>query len=139
MKQELNTLGEVFIKTLKISLDQLTPESIDEILNSRDEPEFSSLWMQAYETVEEKEMDETLRDQIDEIRKEIFLFTFRTANSSDLPAYISEDFELISSYYVHQIQNQWVTDLLFTYLNHHIPGKEFIKTDKTMEALMLQV
>lgn len=139
MKQELNTLGEIFIKTLKISLDQLTPESIDEILNSRDEPEFSSLWMQAYETVEEKEMDETLRDQIDEIRKEIFLFTFRTANSSDLPAYISEDFELISSYYVHQIQNQWVTDLLFTYLNHHIPGKELIKTDKTMEALMLQV
>ena len=139
MKQELNTLGEIFIKALKITLDKITSESIDDILNNRDQPEFSSLWMQAYQAVEEKEMGEALRDHVDEIRKNIFLFTFRTANSSDLPAYISEDFELISSYYVHKIENQWVNNLFFTYLNHQIPHGELMKTDMTMKELIMSI
>ena len=136
MKQELNTLGEIFIKALKITLDKITSESIDDILNNRDQPDFSSLWMQAYQAVEEKEMEEALRDQVDEIRKDIFLFTFRTANSSDLPAYISEDFELIASYCIHEIENSWVTNLFFTYLNHQIPHGELMKTDKTIKELI---
>ncbi|KPE49372.1 hypothetical protein [Chryseobacterium indologenes] len=139
MKQELNTLGEVFIQSLKMTLDKTTPESIDEILNSRDQPEFSSLWMKAYQAVEEMEMEEALRDQVDEIRKEIFLFTFRTANSSDLPAYISEDFELIASYYIYKIENPWVNHLFFTYLNHQIPHGELMKTDKTLKELVMSV
>ncbi|MDR2236613.1 MAG: hypothetical protein LBE92_10845 [Chryseobacterium sp.] len=136
MKQEIHTLGEAFMQVLKTTLPSLAPENINEILTDRDQPEFSSLWMQAYQAVEEKEIDEALRDQTDEIRKNIFLFTFRTASSSDLPAYISEDFELISAYYIHRMENRWVTDLFFTYLNHQIPRGTLMNTDKTLEELI---
>jgi hypothetical protein len=66
-----------------------------------------------------------------------FCVHFKATGSSELPAYISDDFGLISSYYIHDIENSWVTHLLYTYLNHQIPQGELMKTDKTIKELIL--
>lgn len=129
-------LEAVFNQSLKTVLDHITSEKIDEILDSRDSAEFSDEWMKAYQMIEEMPFDEETEDKISDIRKEIFVSTFRSTGSSDLPAYISDDFGLICSYYIHQIENSWVTNLLFTYLHHQIPQGELMKTEKTMKELI---
>lgn len=129
-------LEAIFNQSLKTALDNTTPEKIDEILDNRDSAEFSAEWMKAYQVIEEKAFDEETEDQISGIRKEIFVSTFRSTGSSDLPAYISDDFGLICSYYIHQVENSWVTNLLFTYLHHQIPQGELMKTEKTMKELI---
>ncbi|MEF9476450.1 hypothetical protein ACR1PO_07800 [Chryseobacterium sp. RRHN12] len=136
MTEKINKLEAIFNDALKTALTGITPEKIDEILDNRDSAEFSDAWMKAYRTVEEKVTDEETEDRISDIRKEIFVSVFKTTGSSDLPAYISDDFGLICSYSVHQIENNWVTNLLFTYLHHQIPQGELMKTEKTMEELI---
>lgn len=136
MTEEINKLEAVFNQSLKTVFERITPEKIDEILDKRDSAEFSDEWMKAYQEIEEKSFDEETEDKISDIRKEIFISTFRTTGSSDLPAYISDDFGLICSYYMHQVENSWVTNLLFTYLHHQIPEGELLKTEKTIKELI---
>ncbi|WP_137905106.1 hypothetical protein [Chryseobacterium sp. 2VB] len=136
MTEEINKLEAVFNQSLKTVFERITPEKIDEILDNRDSAEFSDEWMKAYQAIEEKSLDEETEDKISDIRKEIFISTFRTTGSSDLPAYISDDFGLICSYHIHQIENSWVTNLLFTYLHHQIPDGELLKTEKTIKELI---
>jgi hypothetical protein len=136
MTEKISILEAIFNESLKAALHNMTSEKIDEVLDNRDSAEFSEAWMKTYQAIEEKSVDEETEDKISDIRKEIFISTFRTTGSSDLPAYISDDFGLICSYYIHQIENTWVTDLLFTYLNHQIPQGELMKADKTMKDLI---
>ncbi|MGV2452237.1 hypothetical protein [Chryseobacterium cucumeris] len=136
MTEEINKLEAVFNQSLKTVFERITPKKIDEILDKRDSTKFSDEWMKAYQEIEEKSFDEETEDKISDIRKEIFISTFRTTGSSDLPAYISDDFGLICSYYVHQVENSWVTNLLFTYLHHQIPDGELLKTEKTIKELI---
>ncbi|MBE4947575.1 hypothetical protein [Chryseobacterium culicis] len=136
MTEEINALELVFNKSLKTILDNITPEKIDKILDNRDSSEFSDRWMNAYQAIEEKSTDEETEDKISDIRKEIFVSTFRNTGSSDLPAYISDDFGLICSYFIHKIEDSWVTNLLFTYLNHQIPDGELMKSEKTLKELV---
>ncbi|WP_160136350.1 hypothetical protein [Chryseobacterium sp. c4a] len=136
MTEKLNTLETAFNYALKAALHHIDSEKIDKILDNRDSSEFSDAWMKAYQTVDGKEIDEETEDAITQFRKEIFISIFKATGSSELPAYISDDFGLISSYYIHDLENTWVTDLLFTYLNHQIPQGELMKTDKTLKELI---
>lgn len=136
MKEKINKLEAAFNESLKAALHNIDSEKIDEILDNRDSSTFSDAWMEAYQTVEGKETDEETQDMITHIRKEIFISIFKATGSSELPAYISDDFGLISSYYIHDMENNWVTRLLFTYLNHQIPQGELLKTDKTLKELI---
>ncbi|WP_288436442.1 hypothetical protein [uncultured Chryseobacterium sp.] len=136
MTEEINALELVFNKSLKTILDNITPEKIDKILDNRDSSEFSDRWMNAYQAIEEKSTDEETEDKVSDIRKEIFVSTFRNTGSSDLPAYISDDFGLICSYFIHNIEDSWVTNLLFTYLDHQIPDGELMKSEKTLKELV---
>ncbi|AZB23152.1 hypothetical protein [Chryseobacterium bernardetii] len=137
MIEKLKKLEAAFNTSLKAALDTIDPEKIDEILDNRDLPAFSDTWMEAYQAIEEKIVDEATEDAVTHIRKEIFISTFKATGSSELPAYISDDFGLISSYYIQGIENSWVTHLLYTYLNHQIPQGELMKTDKTIKELIL--
>ncbi|MCS4301708.1 hypothetical protein [Chryseobacterium sp. BIGb0232] len=136
MTDKIHKLEAAFNESLKAALQNIDAENIDEILDNRDIPEFSDAWMKAYHADEEKVTDEETEDAITHIRKEMFISVFKTTGSSELPAYISDDFGLISSCYIHEIENSWVTHLLFTYLNHQIPQGELMKTEKTLKELI---
>lgn len=136
MIEKLKKLEAAFNTSLEAALTNIDPENIDEILDNRDSSTFSEAWMEAYQAVDEKTVDEETEDAVTQIRKEIFVSIFKATDSSELPAYISDDFGLISSYFIHDIENSWVTNLLFTYLHHQIPQGELMKTDKTMKELI---
>lgn len=137
MKEKINKLEAAFNESLKTILHTIDSEKIDEILDNRDSSAFSDAWMKAYHAVEEKVADEETEDIITQIRKEIFVSIFKATGSSELAAYISDDFGLISSYDIHNIENNWVSNLLFTYLNHQIPQGDLLKTDKTIKELVV--
>lgn len=136
MIEKLKKLEAAFNTSLKAALNNIDPEKINEILDNRDSSTFSEAWMEAYQAVDEKTVDEETEDTVNQIRKEIFVSIFKATGSSELPAYISDDFGLISSYFIHDIENSWATNLFFTYLNHQIPQGELMKTDKTMKELI---
>ncbi|WP_336958251.1 hypothetical protein [Chryseobacterium contaminans] len=136
MIEKLKKLEAAFNEALKAALNNIDPEKIDEILDNRDSSTFSEAWMKAYQAVEEKTMDEETEDAVTHIRKEIFISIFKATGSSELSAYISDDFGLISSYFIRDIENSWVTNLLFTYLNHQIPQGDLKNTEKTMNELI---
>lgn len=136
MKDKINKLEAAFNTSLKAALHNIAPEKIDEILDNRDSSGFSDAWMKAYQAVDGETIDEETEDAVTHIRKEIFISIFKTTGSSELPAYISDDFGLISSYLIHNIESSWVTNLLFTYLNHQIPQGELMQTEKTMKDLI---
>ncbi|OCA70532.1 hypothetical protein BBI01_11275 [Chryseobacterium artocarpi] len=137
MKEKINKLEADFNESLKAALHNIDPEKIDEILDNRDSSTFSDAWMKAYHVIEEKVTDDETEDTITQIRKEIFVSIFKLTGSSELSSYISDDFGLISSYYIHDIENSWVSNLLFTDLNHQIPQGELLKTDKTIKELVV--
>lgn len=137
MKEKINKLEAAFNESLKAALHNIDSEKIDEILDNRDSSTFSDAWMKAYHVIEEKVTDDETEDTITQIRKEIFVSIFKLTGSSELSSYISDDFGLISSYYIHDIENSWVSDLLFTYLNHQIPQGDLLKTDKTIKELIV--
>lgn len=136
MTEKINKLEAAFNESLKAALHHIDSDKIDSILENRDLSVFSDAWMEAYHAIDEKAVDQETEDKITHIRKEIFVSIFRITESTELPAYISDDFGLISSYYIQNIENKWVANLLFTYLNHKIPQGELMQTDKTIEELL---
>ncbi len=57
-------------------------------------------------------------------------------DSSDLAAYISDDFELISYHLLTNDKNSWVTSLCASYFEKKIPQGELILKEKTLNELI---
>lgn len=112
-------------------LESIDLESIDDILDDRDADTFSDLWMEAWRNIENKELD------IDSQRENIFKLVFSKTQSSDLAAYITEDFELIAKH-VSEKDNGWVANLCGTYFDHQIPRTELECKEITLVELINQ-
>jgi hypothetical protein len=109
---------------------------IDEILDNRDSNAFSDLWANAFEETEKETLNREEKKKMDKIRKEIFMMTISKTNSSDLSAYITEDFELIASHLASNSKNTWVASLCATYLNKKIPQRKLKQIDVTLKELI---
>ena len=136
MTSELLKLQTIFTIALNEIFVDFDKSKTDEILDNRDFTTFSDLWTNAYNEIKQTVINPVDKNKIDEIRKDIFMMTFSKTNSSDLSAYITEDFELISSYLLTHDKNTWVTSLCATYFNKEIPEGELIKIDQTLKELI---
>ena len=65
------------------------------------------------------------------------MMTFSKTNSSDLSAYISEDFELIASHLLANTNNTWVTSLCATYFEKKIPQGELRSMKTSLKEFIL--
>lgn len=117
VREKLTTiLDEIIIK-----LGSLDEEAVYEILDSRETEPFDSNWVRAYEALkqqlenfnenEKKELDEFL----EEIRKDAFIKTMKAYQSSDLAAYVSDDFEMIGTALIIEFSNSFIDSLLNLY------------------------
>ncbi|OOM78362.1 hypothetical protein CLPUN_19710 [Clostridium puniceum] len=66
---------------------------------------------------EKKELDEFL----EEIRKEAFIKTIKASQSSDLAAYVSDDFEIIGAALILEFSNSFIASLLNSYALGIVP------------------
>ena len=121
MNDQLDKLRHNFFEILKSILENIDIENIDDILDNRDNDEFSELWTNSYNQIKKISLESEVKEKISEARKEIFILTYQKTNSSDLSAYISDDFDLICLQYLSETDNEWVNKLYATYLNREIP------------------
>ena len=121
MNNQLDKLRHNFFEILKSILENIDIENIDDILDNRDNDEFSELWTNSYNLIKKISLESEVKEKISEARKEIFILTYQKTNSSDLSAYISDDFDLICLQYLSETDNEWVNKLYATYLNREIP------------------
>ena len=121
MNNQLDKLRHNFFEILKSILENIDIENIDDILDNRDNDEFSELWTNSYNQIKKISLESEVKEKISEARKEIFILTYQKTNSSDLSAYISDDFDLICLQYLSETDNEWVNKLYATYLNREIP------------------
>lgn len=121
--QTITELEKEFIKSLEIILNNIDNEKIDETLDNRDDEVFSDAWTSAYGQTKNNTIKPELRTEINRIRKEIFMLVYQKTNSSDLSAYISDDFELIAFHLLDNTSNIWVSDLHRWYVKNEIPPR----------------
>lgn len=95
MNLVIENLQNLFITSLEKILKDLDEADIDQTLDNRDLHVFSNAWTSAYKEIKIKPVTIEEQEQIDVVRKDIFMRVFSKSESSDLSAYISDDFELI--------------------------------------------
>ncbi|MBB5638089.1 hypothetical protein HDE68_004015 [Pedobacter cryoconitis] len=132
----IQNLESLFMRSFENILIDLEDADIDLILSNRDLYVFSNSWARAYKEIKKKPVNNQEQKQIDEIRKDIFMRVFSKTNSSDLSAYISDDFELICFHLLGNYRNKWVTTLCAAYFTSQIPQGKLVASDKTLQELI---
>ncbi len=113
----LDRFKNKFEESVQKALMSLDLDTIDDILDSRDSDVFSNPWTKAWENVEDKNLD------IDSDRERLFKMIYDKTESSDLAAYVTEDFELIAKH-IDEEENNWVNTVCKAYFSFVIPHGE---------------
>lgn len=100
-------------------------QDVASILDERDSDEFSSRWMDSFNSIEQQKgaLDSPLVQCVTAIRESAYLRAYTRWKSSDLAAYISDDFGLIGDAIASGIHDPWVDRLLQSYMNGMIPSR----------------
>ena len=109
---------------LPLILGRLSEETINNILDERDDNFFSEQWMQAYNEVEKQKKQQGVPATYSEdIRKKAFNIVLQITDNDDLAAYISDDFGLILDAEKVNVNNSWINALWQSYENGKIPSR----------------
>jgi hypothetical protein len=79
--------------------------NIDDLLDSRDSTDFYTKWMGKFDFINGYI---ELNGEINKIRELVFKKTYSISESSDLAAYICDDFELICKYIFANNDDIWI-------------------------------
>ncbi|MBP1905851.1 hypothetical protein J2Z32_002499 [Paenibacillus turicensis] len=116
---------------------------VDDLLDNRDEPQFSDEWMKVYDDISNKKLtsfiDEITNQQIDLLRELVYKKVYRYTSSSDLAGYISDDFGLIGDALHVNYNNDWLSALLKCYIEHTIPLGALSKNNYTLFELLSSI
>jgi hypothetical protein len=124
VKEQLSIILSEFI----LSLDALDEKFINELLDSRNSDPFDNNWVEANEALKEHSKNinanekEELNKFLEEIRKEAFIKTIKASQSSDLAAYVSDDFEMIGTALILEFSNSFIASMLNSYTFCIVPG-----------------
>ena len=109
---------------LPLILGRLSEETINNILDERDDNFFSEQWMQAYNEVEKQNKQQGVPATYSEdIRKKAFNIVLQITDNDDLAAYISDDLGLILDAEKVNVNNSWINALWQSYKNGKIPSR----------------
>lgn len=109
---------------LPLILGRLSEETINNILDKRDDNFFSEQWMQAYNEVEKQKKQQGVPATYSEdIRKKAFNIVLQITDNDDLAAYISDDLGLILDAEKVNVNNSWINALWQSYKNGKIPSR----------------
>lgn len=116
---------------------------VDDLLEHRDEAQFSDEWMKIYDDISNKKLtsfiDEITNQQIDLLRERVYKKVYRYTSSSDLAGFISDDFGLIGDALHVSYNNDWLSALLKCYIEDTIPFGTLAKNDHTLIELLSSI
>ncbi len=119
-----NKLNELLMKVNEPGFfDFLLHLNIDDALDKRDGNEFEMQWMSCFDKLKDVFFSDDDTEMIDKIREVSFKLSFRVCGNSDISAYISDDFEMISKSLLLDNCEYWpINYLLNRYLKGEFPG-----------------
>lgn len=142
-KELVPTLIQLVKEDRLLSEQALSHIQVDDLLDNRDEAQFSDEWMKIYEDISNKKLtsfiDEVTNQQIDLLRERVFKKVYRYTSSSDLAGYISDDFGLIGDALHVNYNNDWLSALLNCYIEHTIPFGALSKNNHTLFELLSSI
>lgn len=94
---------------------------IDDFLDDRDCGEFDSEWVNVYKKIDRDKIPDSIRVQVDEYRKEVFLAIDEIIGVSELSEYISDDIELLMFADYLGIVTEWFSKFVAKYENGELP------------------
>jgi hypothetical protein len=116
---------------------------VDDLLDNRDESQFSDEWMKIYHDISNKKLtsfiDEITNQQIDLLRERVYKKVYLYTSSSDLAGYISDDFGLIGDALHVNYNNGWLSALLNCYIENTIPCGTLSNNDHALFELLSSI
>ena len=113
-----------------------TAIDIDAYLDARDAEPFDQLWQEAYAAVEQAKAKERpeiiarLEQDSQQERERVFKLVYRATKNSELAAYISDDFDLISNAWWLGIADQpFLSQMSASYLAGKLPEAHKVNDD----------
>lgn len=103
--------------------DFLLHINIDDALDKRDGDEFEKQWLNSFNKIKNICFPDDCIEIINRIREASFKLSFKVCGDSDVSAYISDDFEMISKCLLLNDAECWpLSYLLNRYLKGEFPG-----------------
>lgn len=132
MTVKLNECLYNMLKKGLFTIELFVGKDMDELLDLRDAKVFDKRWMEVYKDIESLKDEIKDRKLIDKIRKEAFFKANILSNSSELAAYVSDDFELISEALEIGYNDKWLNGLFNCYLSNIFPCGEIKMYEKDL-------
>ena len=126
MKDMLKRLNEKILNNDFFDKKYLQAIDIDELLDLRDDKEFDDGWVRVFEKTKEYSIKSEIVEQIDEIRENVFKKIYDLTESSDLAAYISDDFDLMCRAYIVELNDEWLAKVAHIYNDKRIPSEKMM-------------
>ncbi|MBW9158484.1 hypothetical protein [Clostridium tagluense] len=120
----LEKLKNLMLSGSLLSKDTFIVDDLDSIMDSREESNFDKQWIRNYNKINEKRylINFKIKELIDSIREIAYKITYAFTESSDLAAYVSDDFGLIAEALVLNHNDEWLNTLGKKYLENKIPN-----------------
>ena len=133
----LKRLNEKILNNDFFDKKYLQEIDIDELLDLRDDNEFDDEWVRVFEKTKEYSIEIETVKQIDEIHENVFKKIYNFTESSDLAAYISDDFDLMCRAYIIELNDQWLAKVAHIYNEKRIPsGKMIVVAENYKEEFL---
>jgi len=94
----------------------------DGAIEARYDESFEVIWMEHWKKVSEIQMSSATKNDIDRYRESSFTSAFRSANSSEIAALVSDDIDLLLRCEHAGREDEWTDGLATSYLEGRFPA-----------------
>ena len=121
----IETMESFCINNLIKIVESISCDEYDDILDSRDDDEFSEKWMEIFNEVKailkSNPIDALHTQRIENLRERTFKMIFQQSNSSDMAAYLSDDIALLLEAVLCDYDSNWLNGMWIEYSVGRIP------------------
>ena len=138
MENQLQDFWELFMQSLADIVNSIKQDSLEPMLDRRDQSGFIDQWEAAYQEVEDAGagISADQQQQIDEFREAVYMLAISQSGNEELAAYISDDFELICRHLLCKSSSKWIAALAAAYLDENFPIEMLDPIEITLEDLL---
>ncbi len=136
---KLEKIKELLITGKLLSSDTFSNIDINDLLDKRDNDDFSDEWIRVYNEISKNRGLTSLDEDeiIKSIREKSYKTTYNASKSPELAGYISDDFGLIADAIILNFSDEWLNALAKEYIDGRIPHNKLKHLKGDLEMILL--
>lgn len=132
----LSELKSLLANSNLLNFHALNENSIDEMLDRRDDAVFEEDWLRVFQKLENELFTDDALMEIKNIREIAYQKTFEATNHSELAAYVADDFEMIAKSLLADFSDEWLNALFLSYLHGAFPHTKIVPKRSGLELIL---